>query len=581
MSSIVDDEHYNRSHRQRMLTELAQLGVDEEVLRDEILKLKASRARVHPSPAPRSKSAHQVGREIEVKRKQSHASRAERSHYSREDRSNSRARPSDASPVRSRRNGSSNRSLAASPSRSSSRARNEQVSKSPGRDPILSSTISYADGHICPNCAAQRGSSNAIELHSSHHSDSTEHKSIRSKSNRNSSSERHICPDCASKQGGRNASGFSSPSRHSDRTEHTRNMQLSKQHGVQSKRSISRTNSERFSCPGCAADHGYSNSGGLQTRTRSKSNQRTRLERHICPDCVANHGGSYAVKSNSFGTAHLQNKDVLESRDPQSTGHRKLRMSRLLCLGSTTKDDDLDEMEPYFPHDSRRNVGYMPTYNPHGIQSRSHAIHQDGVTRWAPQNSRSIRAPSNALYSQNAAGYLRENDGIRRRSEFRAESLSTMSKSMPRSTAHRRNSTNARDRLNPVYPSGRYQNTLMTRDRLNSARPRGRFYRSRRDADRDESSEDALDFPRNMENVVNSLRSTARDYISPDIDDVWLSSAVLNGIAQSKNLSVDNLIESACDKLDVLEDSFFGPEDETNDNQSKSCFPKLQMKVSW
>ena len=108
-----------------MLSDLAQLGLDDEVLRHEILKLRARRAHIHPSPPPRSKSAHHAERVIEVKRKQSQTSRAERSHLSHGDRSTTRARPLDSSPVWSGKSRSTNRSHA-SPVRSSSKARNEK-----------------------------------------------------------------------------------------------------------------------------------------------------------------------------------------------------------------------------------------------------------------------------------------------------------------------------------------------------------------------------------------------------------------------------------------------------------------------
>lgn len=55
--------------------------------------------------------------------------------------------------------------------------------------------------------------------------------------------------------------------------------------------------------------------------------------------------------------------------------------------------------------------------------------------------------------------------------------------------------------------------------------------------------------------VVESIRSTANEIL--DVEDVWLSRAVLKTIAESKEVSVDELIEIVCDKLDEIDDSLF------------------------
>ena len=84
-----------------------------------------------------------------------------------------------------------------------------------------------------------------------------------------------------------------------------------------------------------------------------------------------------------------------------------------------------------------------------------------------------------------------------------------------------------------------------------------------------------------MGEVVDSIRSSARDILRSDVEDIWLTRAVLKGIAESKKVSVDTLIESLSEKLDDLEDTFFGATDAREEDQARSCFPKVQLSVNW
>jgi hypothetical protein len=115
--------------------------------------------------------------------------------------------------------------------------------------------------------------------------------------------------------------------------------------------------------------------------------------------------------------------------------------------------------------------------------------------------------------------------------------------------------------LNRVYPGGRYY---------------GPHY-----ADGDDSSQDLLHGTSEMGEVVDSIRSSARDILRSDVEDIWLTRAVLKGIAESKKVSVDTLIESLSEKLDDLEDTFFGATDAREEDQARSCFPKVQLSVNW
>jgi hypothetical protein len=64
-----------------------------------------------------------------------------------------------------------------------------------------------------------------------------------------------------------------------------------------------------------------------------------------------------------------------------------------------------------------------------------------------------------------------------------------------------------------------------------------------------------------VEKVVDSINATASEMLSTDadIEDMWLAKEVLTRIAKARNISVDDLIEDVCDKLDELETTLFNP----------------------
>ncbi len=525
------------------------MGVDDEPESDEKIKSRAPRARTHPLPTPRPRESCHVGRRLETRKKLAQAPREERRHLSHEDRSIARARPADSSPIRSPSNGLSSGSLA-SLATSSTNARNAQASKAPGIHLKLNPWMSKgAKPRECSGCSAKQGGPNAIGL-----MERTRKKQVSNppgkKSNvtRKISSERLNGPGCDAKYCGPNAIGVS-PSLHSIGTEHTRKKQVSNPPGKRSK-SIRQTSSERLVCPGCAVKHCGSDAFGSNSSLCSK------------------------------GTAHTRNKPVLESSGIQSTMKPKMRMSRLLRLRPNAQQDGSNTMALNSPVDSKRIVGYKQAYKQPEIQPRSHAFQQEGITGQSPRKSRGVRMPSNELSGQNhvsvastknsysgrgangrsAAAFPREN-ATRRRSESTADSLSSLSSSRT-STVHPRNPITARNRINPVYRGGRHH---------------GSHYYS----EGDESSQDSLDLSRGIEKVVDSIRTTARDILSSDVEDVWLSGAVLKGIAESKKVSVDTLMESVSDKLDDLEDSLFGTTDERKKQPAKSWFPMEQLSVKW
>ena len=64
-----------------------------------------------------------------------------------------------------------------------------------------------------------------------------------------------------------------------------------------------------------------------------------------------------------------------------------------------------------------------------------------------------------------------------------------------------------------------------------------------------------------VEKVVDSINATASEMLSTDadIEDMWLAKEVLTRSAEARNISVDDLIEDVCDKLDELETTLFNP----------------------
>lgn len=109
--------------------------------------------------------------------------------------------------------------------------------------------------------------------------------------------------------------------------------------------------------------------------------------------------------------------------------------------------------------------------------------------------------------------------------------------------------------LNPVYPG----------DRTGG-----------RDDDEDELTEAMSVMSSEVDNVVGTIQSTAQDILSSDIEDVWLSRAVLQGIADSNKVSVEELIESVCDKLDDLDSTLFSLNEK--EPPPRRWLPKVNMR---
>lgn len=115
------------------------------------------------------------------------------------------------------------------------------------------------------------------------------------------------------------------------------------------------------------------------------------------------------------------------------------------------------------------------------------------------------------------------------------------------------------DSLNPVYPGDR---------------------KGYRDEEGDELTEAMSMMSNEVDDVVGSIHSTAQEILSSDIEDVWLSRTVLRGIADSNKVSVDDLIESVCDKLDDLDSALFSL-DEEKEPPTRRWFPKVHVRAAW
>jgi hypothetical protein len=77
----------------------------------------------------------------------------------------------------------------------------------------------------------------------------------------------------------------------------------------------------------------------------------------------------------------------------------------------------------------------------------------------------------------------------------------------------------------------------------------------------------------------NSFSSTVSDMLSADVEDVWWTKAVLDGIAVSQNVSVNSVIESVCDKLDDMDSKLFHVDGK--EKPPRRWFPGMKVVLVW
>jgi hypothetical protein len=131
------------------------------------------------------------------------------------------------------------------------------------------------------------------------------------------------------------------------------------------------------------------------------------------------------------------------------------------------------------------------------------------------------------------------------------------------STTFTKNSIVASEDLNPSYPDAGYDD----------------FH----EGDGDGSSQESLAISREVGKVVDSIRSTAKDILSSDVENVWLSRDALEQIAESREVSVDALIDSVCDRLGDLDDSLFQLDEKKVQpvEPAKPWLPRVHLSVNW
>jgi hypothetical protein len=227
----------------------------------------------------------------------------------------------------------------------------------------------------------------------------------------------------------------------------------------------------------------------------------------------------------------------------------------------------------------------------------SQTIQREGWTRKMPGMSSSIRSSSNALYDQSygsqasttysstghgtdrRVGRDRGNDAkstsprdlgvflrdmeTSRSFDSEADSVSTLS--MPSiSTAQTRNSV--RTDLRSVYPGDRNDSQDDDGDTSSG----------------NESSEGSYTRTTSRESreAIDSVRSTSNVIASSQIDDVLLKKAVLKTIAESNDLSFDELIEMVCDKLDELDETLLRCNGSKRAPRQRKV-PRLQPSENW
>ena len=466
---------------------------------------------------------------------------------------------------------------------SRSTARNEQVSKPVGYQSTLNPKM-RKEGHAPPRRAKQLGASNEFASNFPLHSKVTSSNEQVSKLARNHSKlnpritkEGQVLTGSLANQDGSSLIG-------SDTSLHSKSAKRSKAFGILSLFQRQTSRQRHASTERVLVKQGGSSARGSNSSLRSLSTTRTNQSQKSC---------------GTQSKAHAIRKEGVTREIPGTS-------AAITSLSSALSNNSHASFAPggsktIASNSSRLSKGTATskqTYKSRGIQSKSQSIRKEGVTRKSPETSTSIRESRKALSPQECASrmastnsssngrdasrsglraheepaeassprdlavFLREK-GSRGRCDSTGDSVSTLSFPST-STTPTRNSILASDYIYPVYPGGKCGSQDGDEDNSSG----------------DDSNEGSHLTSSELGKVVDSIRSTARDILSSDVEDAWLSRAVLKGIAESKKVSVDDLIESVCDKLDELDDSLFNF-DGSKKGPRKRWLPRLQFSVKW
>jgi hypothetical protein len=249
------------------------------------------------------------------------------------------------------------------------------------------------------------------------------------------------------------------------------------------------------------------------------------------------------------------------------------------------------------------------TFKSRGIQSLSQGIRNEGVARKSPEKFTSVKASRNALSNLSLASLASTKKGSKDRDAGRSgahghgeaaknlsprdstslllqnatnaplETLSDSLSTMSLLSGSRDQTTNAilsGDRGNLVYPGDRYAAEDVDGDFSigddSSGGDSSGGYSSGDYSCGGYSSEGS--HPRSSEvgKVVDSVRSTARDILSTEGENVKLSKPAPKGI--------DALIDRVCDKMDELDDTLFRCEEKKKE-PPKRWLPRLHVSFQW
>ena len=599
MASVAEDELYAQKRRQQMLADLSHMGVDDELLRDVLMKVRARRARIQQVTTPQPNRSYRggLGRDAEQKQAPIDAGKTKRYTF---DPCCMTFRCLEMLGTGGKRRQSHLRRYENTdeqiPGRFTAHTPN------PGGSVALLPERSLQASSMTRNILPSASSVTQSRLHSNYNASMTEGShpdfawanpglstTVGSPNTELSLRSNKSFTSTVSRRSARIASHPSNPPDMSSTL--NPNFDASRAEGYhisQEDRTMRRGRNANSSSVG-------SPSNGLSKRilpspatsiTYGRTKQVPKVlgtictEGLVCPDCAAKYGLSNELATNpnlrSMGNAQTQNKQ----------SKPKMKLSRLVGLGSTAKQSGLNPIESNSPHDSQRMVSCEHTCNHPGIQSRSHGIQQEGLTRRSLQTPPTVRSLNNALPSRSQTslastkrsgwsrgskpssprdtGYIVGENGKNRRFQSAADSVSTLSLSLPStSTTFTKNSIVASEDLNPSYPDAGYDD----------------FH----EGDGDGSSQESLAISREVGKVVDSIRSTARDVLSSDVENVWLSRDALEQIAESKEVSVDALIDSVCDRLGDLDDSLFQLDEKKVQpvEPAKPWLPRVHLSVNW
>lgn len=385
----------------------------------------------------------------------------------------------------------------------------------------------------------------------------------------------HLCVGCVAKQGGPSAVGIDV---YLDSQNTTRNRVFGVRKIFQRKQKDSQ---QHHTCAGCATKQDGpcetgSNSSLHSPSTGSSKRSRKSRDTPSTSQAIQKEGitlnapaESPPVRSSHAHLAQRGSKTTVSTasllaKDSERSKHSYKSRGMYVTRKNPEKHSSVAELREAF---SKQSIASQaPTKN----GSKGRDANRSGV-------SGHREAATTTLSPRDLAVSLYEN-GTSRLLETTTDSLSKLS-SPSGSTAPTRYSILASDRVNPVYHGERYDSLDRDGDDLTGGDLCGGDLIGG-ESNGCDSSVDSYPTPSEVGKVVAAVRSTAREILSTDGEDVRMGKVAVKGSTEWKMASVDAFIERVCDKLDEFDESL--PTcDGSKKAPQKRWWPKLHLSVKW